>query len=301
VTDHRDERESKTMGNEDGRPAETSAFPEYVGRSESVSGRIAAAPVELLAALLNRRFDEISPDGALPPLWHWLILQKPVLQSEIGPDGHPERGGGLIPPIAYPRRMFAGSRIRFTAALHVGDEVERTTTIKSITPKPGRSGNLIFITLVQAIRGPGGLAVTEEQDLVYREVDGLRPVPRQSSADRGTPGGFTVVEKVHPDPVLLFRYSAAGGISHRIHYDLDYARTVEGYPNLIVHGPLQAIMLADLVTRRLRRPLMGFEFRLQKPVFVDAPFYCAAREENGKVLAQTLDAAHEVCLSAAAE
>jgi 3-methylfumaryl-CoA hydratase len=281
-------------------PTETSAFPEYIGRSESVTGRIAAAPVELLASLLNRRFDEMSSTGALPPLWHWLILQKPVLQSEVGPDGHPKRGG-LIPPITYPRRMFAGSRIRFIAPLHVGDEVERTTTIQAIKPKSGRSGKLIFVTLVHAIRGPRGLAVIDEQDLVFREVDGPRAIPRRPSTDRGTPSGFAVVETVHPDPVLLFRYSAAAGISHRIHYDLDYVRTVEGYPNLIVHGPLQAIMLSDLAARRLRRPLTGFEFRVLKPIFVDTPFYFAAREENGKVLVQTLDFTHDVCMSAVAE
>lgn len=289
------------MSNEAREPAERPAFPEYIGRSESTSGRIDAAPIELLAAMLDRRFEEMSPNGALPPLWHWLLLQKPVLQSEIGPDGHPKRGGGLIPPITYPRRMFAGSRIRFTAPLHVGEEVERTTTIRSIKPKSGRSGNLIFVTLVHEFRGPRGLALTEEQDLVYRDIEGSKPAPRQQSSDRGPPDGFTVVETVHPDPVLLFRYSAAAVLSHRIHYDLDYVRTVEGYPNLIVHGPLQAIMLADMVTRRMRRTLAGFEFRMLKPIFVDTPFYCAAREENGKVLAQTLDQTHDVCLAAIAE
>src|SRR5262249_19029250 len=146
--------------------------------------------------------------------------------------------GGLIPPITYTRRMFAGSRVRFTNPLYVGDEVERTTTIKSITPKTGRSGNLMFVTLENAFRGPPGLAITDEQDLVFREFDGKPPSAGQPPSDRGIPSGFSAVEVVHPDPVLLFRYSAAAGVSHRIHYDLDYVRAVEGYPNLIVHGPL---------------------------------------------------------------
>ena len=282
------------------RAADASAFQNYVGHSEIVRSRISEAPVELLAALLDRRFDDMSPSRTLPSLWHWLIVPSPARQSEIGPDGHPKRGG-FLPPIAFPRRMFAGSRIRFIAPLHVGDEVKRTTTIKSITPKSGRSGNLIFVTLVHAIEGPRGPALTEEQNLVFRDTGGPKSTPTESLVDRGKPGGFAVVETVHPDPVFLFRYSAATVNSHRIHYDLEYVRNVEGYPNLIVHGPLQAIMLADLATRHLRRPLSAFEFRILKPVFLGSPFYCAAREEDGKTLLQTLDAVHDVCTSATAE
>lgn len=288
------------MANQETGPTAASAFPDYVGRSETVSGRIVAQSMELLAAALNRTFDDMAPTGALPPLWHLLILQKPAPQSELGPDGHPRRGG-LIPPIPYPRRMFAGSRVRFIAPLYVGDEVERTTTIKSVTPKTGRNGNLVFLTLEQAFRGPRGVAIIEEQDLVFRANDGPRLVAQRPTADRGKPNGFAVVETIHPDPVLLFRYSAATANSHRIHYDLEYVRNVEGYPNLIVHGPLQAILLADLATRHLRRPLTTFEFRMLKPIFVDSPFYCVARESNGKTLLQTLDSIHEVCTSAQAE
>ncbi len=280
--------------------AEMPAFPEYVGRSEVIRARIGEAPVELLAALLDRRFADLSPSGTLPPLWHWLIAPAPVRQSEIGPDGHPKRGT-FLPPVPYPRRMFAGARVRFIAPLHVGDEVERTTTIKSITSKSGRSGNLLFVTLMQTIEGPRGLALTEEQDLVYRESNGSRSKSTGTPDNRGTPNGYAVVETVHSDPVLLFRYSAAIMVSHRIHYDLEYARNVEGYPNLVVHGPLQAIMLADLATRHLRRPLSAFEFRILKPVFLGGPFYCTANEENGRLLVHTLDAEHNICTSATTE
>jgi 3-methylfumaryl-CoA hydratase len=286
--------------NEDTAGTAESAFDAYVGRSETVRGRIVAQSLDLLAAALNRRFADLSPTGALPPLWHLLILQSPVLQSEIGPDGHPKRGG-LIPPITYPRRMFAGSRVRFIGPLYVGDEVERTTTIKSITRKTGRSGNLIFVTLEHAFCGPRGLAVSDEQDLVFRELDGTPPSSGELPPDRGIPTDFSTVEVVHPDPVLLFRYSSAAGLTHRIHYDLDYVRTVEGYPNLIVHGPLQAIMLADLAARRLDQPLTAFEFRIVRPLFIGAPFYCVAREEAGTAFLQTLNSAHEACMSAHAE
>jgi hypothetical protein len=131
---------------------DATVFQDYVGRSEVLRTRIAEAPVALLAALLDRRFDEVSPDGALPALWHLLIVPAPVRQSEIGPDGHPKRGT-FLPPITYPRRMFAGSKVRFIEPLYVGDEVVRTTTIRSITPKAGRSGNLIFVTIAHTIEG----------------------------------------------------------------------------------------------------------------------------------------------------
>ena len=288
------------MPNEETGTHAAAAFSDYVGRSETISGRIAAQSMELMAAALDRSFDVISPTSALPPLWHLLILQKPVPQSELGPDGHPKRGG-LIPPIPYTRRMFAGSRVRFIAPLHVGDVVERTTTIKSVTPKVGRSGNLVFLTLEHVFRGPNGAAIIDEQDLVFRGNDGRMTIAQSPLADRGRPTGFTVVETIHPDPVLLFRYSAAAGVSHRIHYDLDYTKKTEGYPNLVVHGPLQATLLADLAARLLGRSLKTFEFRMLKPAFVDSPFYCVASASNGRTLFQTLDLVHDVCTSALAD
>lgn len=277
-------------------------FNDYVGRSVRTSGRILAAPMETMAALLDRRFNAMAPTGAVPPLWHWMILQEPVLQSEIGHDGHPKRGG-LIPPIPYPRRMFAGSRTRFAEPLFIGDEVERTTTIKSITPKSGRSGNLVFVTLSHVVQGSRGASVMEEQDLVYRELAPNAPT-LQSTADAGgreKPSDFTVVETVLPDPVLLFRFSMATANTHRIHYDVDYVRNEEGYPNLVVHGPLLAILLADLGTRHLQRSLTAFEFRAVKPTFAGSPFYCVARDDGDKVLLQTLDAVHDQCMIASAQ
>lgn len=276
------------------------SFPDHIGRSERASGRILAAPLELMAALLNRMLDQA---GAVPPLWHWMFLQKPVLQSQIGPDGHPKRGGGLIPPIPLPRRMFAGGRVRFEEPLFAGDEIERTTTIKSISPKTGRSGTLVFLTLQNEIRGPRGMAISEEQDLVYRDAAPAgAPVKQQPAPpDKGQPGGFAMVETVRPDPVLLFRFSAATGNSHRIHYDADYVRNEEGYPNIVVHGPLQAILLADLAARHLKQPLKLFEFRALKPIFLGSPVYCAARDEGDKTTVQTMDGVHDVCMAASAQ
>jgi 3-methylfumaryl-CoA hydratase len=286
----------------DDRPgtAGAAAFEDYVGRFEVMRARISESPVAQLAALLDRRLDEISPSGELPALWHLLIAPPPVSQSEIGPDGHPKRGS-FLPPITYPRRMFAGAKVRFNGPLYVGDEVVRTTMIKSITPKSGRSGNLLFLTLENTIEGPRGMALTEEQNLVYRETDGPNRHAAESEAKADKPTGFEVVEMVHPDPVLLFRYSAASLVTHRIHYDLEYVRTVERYPDLVVHGPLQAIMLAGLAQRRLRRSLSGFEFRITRALFLGGPFYCVARSEAGGEKLQTLDRGHNVCTSAWAE
>ncbi|MGN6573078.1 MAG: FAS1-like dehydratase domain-containing protein [Pseudolabrys sp.] len=279
--------------------ADPTAFQDYVGRTETLRARINEEPVHLLASLLDRRFDEMSPKGVLPPLWHLLIVPPPVRQSEIGPDGHPKRGP-FLPPITYPRRMFAGATVRFLSPLFVGEEVVRTTTIKSITPKSGRSGNLIFVTISNTIEGPRGVALTEEQNLVFRETDGAKPTVSLSPNERGKPTGYSAVETIHPDPVLLFRYSVATNNTHRIHYDLEYVRTVEGYPDLVVHGPLQAIMLADLATRYLRRPLNTFAFRIVKPVFLGNPFFCVAQDDAEGAALRTLDAVHDVCTSATA-
>ena len=280
---------------------ESLTFPEHVGRSEHSSGRIPAAPLELMAALLNKV--QISATGAVPPLWHWTFLQKPVLQSHIGPDGHPKRGDGLIPPIPLPRRMFAGGRVHFEEPLFPGDEFELTSTIKSISPKTGRSGTLVFLTILHEVCGSRGLAISEEQDLVYRDVavaEGLAK-PQVVPPDKGQPAGFAMVDIVRPDPVFLFRFSAATGNSHRIHYDADYVRNEEGYPNIVIHGPLQAILLADLAERHFKRPLKSFEFRALKPIFLGSPVYCAARDESGKAIVQTMDGVHDVCMAATAQ
>lgn len=289
------------MSNVEQPPAQAADFSGHVGRSEETSGTIAAGPMELMAALLNRPLEEIAPQGLLPPLWHWLVLQRFVPQSGIGADGHPKRGG-LIPPITLPRRMFAGSRTSFQAPLAVGDQVRRVSTIKAIQSKSGRSGELVFVTLNHEIHGPRGLAVSEDQDLVYRgATSGAAATTEQRAPSDGQPDGFETVETHVPDPVLLFRFSAATANSHRIHYDADYTRDVEGYPGLVVHGPLQAILLADLAVRYLRRPLSEFAFRAVKPTFVDRPLHCAARRNGMGAALETLDEGHATCMSATAK
>lgn len=214
----------------------------WQGQSETLSDTLTAMPVAALAATLDR--DDPAPAAGtdLPPLWHWLYFLPHARQSEIGPDGHPKRGG-FLPPVPLPRRMWAGGRLRWEATnpLRVGQEVQRTSTIQSIKHKSGRSGELLFVLVQHQLRNAQGLALTEEHDIVYRSAaqpGEAAPAPQKPPLDGQAAWSRTIV----PDDVLLFRYSALTFNGHRIHYDRKYVTEVEGYPGLIVHGPLIATL-----------------------------------------------------------
>lgn len=274
---------------------------DYVGRTERDEGRVEALPLQAMSAILDRRLEDMSPDGELPPLWHWLLLQKHVPSSEIGQDGHPRRGG-FMPPVALPRRMFAGSRSRFLQPLFVGDPIERERKILAVTPKSGRSGHLLFVTVQQTLHGPKGLSIVEEQDIVYREAAPPAPPDRNPERPQApAPAECVAVEAVTPDPVMLFRFSAATVNSHRIHYDGAYATAVEGHPGLVVHGPLQAMLLADLCRRHWApRPVRTFAFKAVKPVYVDRTFYCCLKADGGRAQLRTIDDAGDPGMTAEA-
>jgi 3-methylfumaryl-CoA hydratase len=264
-------------------------FESYVGRVEETSGVVEGTQLDLMAAIFDKSWDECAPYNFLPPLWHWLLFQSPVRQSSIGADGHPKRGG-FMPPISLPRRMFAGARLEFIRPLRRGEAVTRKALIKSITPKSGRSGNLVFVTVSYEIAGDDGIAIKEEQDIVFRE-----PALANSSA-KSAPTALTtaassypVEEILQPDPVMLFRFSAATGNSHRIHYDQSYSRDEEGYPDLVVHGPLQAIWLADMGRRHLGRELTTFSFKGLKPAFVNRPLRGGFRSQGESAELAVLD------------
>ena len=227
-----------------------------IGRTRIQDDEVSPRLLQGLAATL----DVPVPD-TMPPLWHWMLFQDWVPAPAIGPDGHPRRGGFLPPVHDLPRRMWAGGRLVFHAPLRPGDPVRRTSTILDVTEKSGGSGRLVFVTVEHRIEGPEGLAIEEQQDIVYRGAEGAAVKPALP-AHAAPPGAHQA--SVLPDPVLLFRYSALTGNGHRIHYDLDYVRDVEGYPGLIVHGPLQATWLAGLLAGRdVRR----FTFRGRRPAF----------------------------------
>ncbi len=257
------------------------AYADWIGRRETTVERIALAPARGLLATLNDTETSLAEGEALPPLWHWLYFLAPVPQSAIDVDGHPVRGG-FLPPVDLPRRMFAGARMTFETPLRVGVEARRESEILDVAEKSGRSGRLVFVTVRNRIFDADRLCIEETRNIVYRAAGGPTPAPVPSSELPALPAGAWV-ETVSPDPVLLFRYSALTFNGHRIHYDYPYATGEEGYPGLVVHGPLIATLLADLVRRHAGRPLRGFQFRANAPLFAGVPFRVIGRPSDDAV------------------
>ncbi len=244
---------------------------DWIGRTEAVADTVTATPVAALSATLDWPSGRPSAGTPLPYLWHWLYFLPLAQQSEIGPDGHPHRGG-FLPPVALPRRMWAGSDFEFHEPLAVGDALKRSSTIVDVTEKSGRSGTLIFVRVRHEIRrnGADSVALTEHHNIVYRDAAKAGDaVPPPVAA----PDGFAWERQIKADDVLLFRYSALTFNGHRIHYDRKYVAEVEGYPGLIVHGPLIATLLMDLLRRH--QPdgqVVKFEFKALRPTFDINPF-----------------------------
>ncbi|MDP3083712.1 MAG: MaoC family dehydratase N-terminal domain-containing protein [Rubrivivax sp.] len=251
---------------------------DWIGRSESLDDRVTAAPLAALAATLDRDDPPPQPGSEVPPLWHWLFFTPRPLARDIGPDGHTKRGG-FLPPVPLPRRMWAGGRLEFHQPLQVGDAVTRRSTITDVQLKAGRSGRLAFVTVRHEITAARGLALSEEHDIVYRDAPAAgAPVP----APQAAPADATFSREIVPDPVLLFRYSALTFNGHRIHYDRSYVTEVEGYPGLIVHGPLIATLLHDLLRRELPAArTLRFEFKAVRPIFDIHRFSVHGRVDPG--------------------
>lgn len=252
----------------------TASLQDWVGRTQSVAEVIGMGPAQAMAALLDRDPAVLRPAASLPFCWHWLYLHAPVKRSEVGPDGHPRRGGWL-PPVPLIRRMWAGSRLRFHAPLRLGELAERRSVIESIEEKTGRSGPLVFVRIRHSIRGPGGVAVEEEQDLVFRDPPAPGAAVQAASTD--APGPADWRDEMTPDSATLFRFSALTMNGHRIHYDHRYATGVEGYRGLVVHGPLTALLLLDAAGRRRPTEVATFSFQARSPLFVDEPITLMGR------------------------
>jgi 3-methylfumaryl-CoA hydratase len=231
---------------------------DWVGRKEVHEDRATETPARALAATLDRP----APKDELPALWSWLYFLPLAPMSEVGADGHPKRGG-FLPPVSLPRRMWAGSRCTLEAPLRLGAALTRSSTILKVSEKEGRAGPMVFVTVAHEVAGDGAVVMREEQDIVYM----------------GIPERFTPPEPQAPplcewrrpvaiDPVMLFRFSALTFNGHRIHYDRPYTMDVEKYPGLVVHGPLQAMLLfqAGLDWAPGKRP-GAFSFRGVRPVF----------------------------------
>jgi len=243
-------------------PDDFNRLREWIGKKESQADIAAAWPVTALTATLDR--DDPDPvDGDAVPLgWHWLYFLEAKPASALGPDGHPKRGG-FLPPVPLPRRMWAGGRIEFTRALRIGERLRRDSEIIAVEPKQGKSGSLVFVTVRHTVLASGQIAAVEEHDIVYREA------ARPGSPPQGEPAPASAAwqRALTADPVLLFRFSALTFNGHRIHYDLDYCRNDENYPGLIVHGPLQTLLMLDLCRRHAPRPVRRLDYRALLPVF----------------------------------
>jgi 3-methylfumaryl-CoA hydratase len=270
----------------------------WIGTTETVADEIAVAPAVAAAATLDDIESRFERGAPLPPLWQWFYFLPRPPQARLSVDGHPERGG-FLPPIALPRRMFAGGRMRFHRPLVIGHAAERRGIIRNVSEKNGRSGRLAFVTIGYEFHQDGALCIEEEQDIVYREAGGPVPAPAPEPLPPLPEGSWSAM--VTPTPTLLFRFSALTFNAHRIHYDRPYATDVEGYPGLVVHGPLTAVLLMELVRRHASGQVRRFEFRGMAPLFDLAPFRVAATPAaDGHVLMQAHGPAGETATTATA-
>lgn len=252
---------------------------EWIGKTETREDRITLTPMAALSATLDRD-DPFPKEGdALSPLWHWLYFLPLHRESELGADGHPKRGG-FIPPVPLPRRMFAGGRQQFHKPLRAGDSVTRVSRIADVTHKMGRNGPLVFVLVRHEISTKDGLAMVEEHDIVYRE----HSKPGEAAPNpQAAPSDSAWSRDILADAVMLFRYSALTFNPHRIHYDLRYCTDTEGYPGLVVHGPLIATLLADLLRRNSPNArATNFSFRAMRPIFDTHAFSVHGRVETDK-------------------
>ena len=255
-------------------------FSAWIGRAETATDSLEVARSRALSAAFGQDA-ALRAGDPLPPLHHWLYFWDVRPPAALGADGHPARGG-FLPPVTLPRRMWAGGRLTFLQPLRAGKTATRVSTIQSVQAKSGRSGSLVFVTVRHELSGADGPAIVEEQDIVYRDAS--------ATGAGAAPAGTTApiapwVQDIFPDSVLLFRYSALTMNGHRIHYDQPFTRDEEGYPGLVVHGPLQATLLVDLAARRLAKPITAFSFRGQSPAFDGAVLHvCGAPTAAGAEL-----------------
>lgn len=236
----------------------------WIGRTETVHDGLAPAQAQSAAAMLDLDPAAYRDGVALPTLWHWFYFLPRAPQRSLSSDGHPERGG-FLPPVALPRRMFAGARLTIHRPLTLGIPAQREGTILDVKEKTGKSGTLAFVTVRYRFIQNGEVRIEEEQDIVYREPGA--PVPAPVTVTRQPLPSEAWVRHIVPDTRLLFRFSALTFNAHRIHYDRPYAMQEEGYPGLVVHGPLIAVLLADLVHRYDPREITAFAFKGLAPLF----------------------------------
>ncbi len=251
----------------------------WEGREETREDVITLAPVQMLAATLDRDPAAFTEGDLLPPLYHWLLFPSLTRTADLARDGH-ARLGEFMPPVPFPRRMFAGARVDYRGELQIGQRVERVARIAAVRYKEGRSGPLVFVTVTYELSDADGLKLVEEQDIAYRPATAAK-----SGAPKGEahPPQADFSREIVPDEALLFRFSALTFNAHRIHYDLPYTQG-EGYPAIVVHGPLTAVLLADLVTHETgQAALEQFSFRAKSAFFLGERMTLLGRREGSSI------------------
>jgi 3-methylfumaryl-CoA hydratase len=272
---------------------------QWIGRSTEATDTVTAQLVRGLRATLFLDIGAPKTGDAAPFTVHWCLAQPVAPMSELGPDGHPARGG-FLPPVPLPRRMWAGGELEFLDGLRVGDEATRTSEIADVTMKTGSTGTLCFVAVKHTISTARGVAIRERQDIVYRDV----PTAAASAAPAkpaSAPPPAKYRETHMADPVLLFRYSALTFNGHRIHYDRDYVTKVEGYPGLIFHGPMQAALLVEYAARLHDAVPKRFSYRGVQPLFDGSEFSVNANETATGMELWTANSAGMPTMKASAE
>ena len=255
---------------------------DWIGKTEFIEERASTGRAQGLAALLDKPDTprEGEPMGLMD---HWCFFKPRVRQSDIGPDGHPKRGG-FMPPVPLPRRMFGGFRTTYHKPLILGEMMRKEATIKAVQIKSGQTGTLVICTVSNRFSGESGLAIEEEHDFVYRDNSPKDAKEGSSNSGKTTvaPEDFEFSREITPDPVMLFRYSACTFNGHRIHYDYKYVTEVEGYPGLIVHGPLIATFLMELsLANNPDRKVRSYTFQARSPLFENNSFTVAGKPSGG--------------------
>ncbi len=243
---------------------------EWIGKSIEVEDTVTAGQANRMNATLDRE-PTFKKGDRLPPAWHWLYFHEAVQLSGLGIEGHPKLGG-FMPPVPLPRRMWAGGSLIFDQPIIIGQPAIKRSTIANIAAKTGKSGQLYFVTVEHEVFQNTSRCLHEKQIIVYREpADPTKTLADPPPAPETDSRTFSA--EIRPDPIMLFRYSALTFNGHRIHYDLDFCQTHEGYPNLVFHGPLTATLLLDLFYHQYpAEPIKTFEYRGVSPLFNPDPF-----------------------------
>ena len=250
---------------------------QWVGRTQETWGALTTNFAGMMDASVAHALSaarDLRPGAPMPCLWHWAAFPEFVPHAELGRDGHPKLGG-FLPPLRFPRRMWAGGKLAFHGQLRIGERLRKRSEILSVTEKVGATGPMAFVKVKHLVEGENSALIEEEQDIVYLDIPDTFRAPKKLPV----PEGLDFDEAVVMDAARLFRFSAVTFNAHRIHYDLPYAQDVEKYPALVVHGPMQAIMLIEAAKRHTGRAPRHFKFRGLHPMFHDHAFHLTGKAD----------------------